>query len=345
MPRSRASAGTRPAACWAAFRSAPDASSGIPSGFTERRTGEATAASSSASHRSAGVDAVIADPAASASRVTRDAGKRAVGSGGRAESRSAWSTRPASSAWPMSRSQPARNRDVRSSSDWRSCCRMALPSSSRGAAPITVVLRSRSAMPSRRATAASARSSQSARRTMGWSCSASAITPSPVTAGRPSARACARASSSARRTAGIPPAASCSATGRCSAGRLSNRASRCLVPGTRRWVRGLPSRRPGRASSRWARAAGWSRGTGRPGGVPASSTLPARRAAIGEPVRLRDPSSPARTRGPKSREPSRRGRSGRSTRPAARPGALPLAALPWCPSSEGPRRTGAARSG
>ena len=97
-PSSGARAGRLPAATLALRRISPDGSSGRPSGWIWRRIGEAVAASRMASQRSIGVLAVIAAPALVASRSTSAAGKRAVGSGGWAERRSAWRTRPSSRA-------------------------------------------------------------------------------------------------------------------------------------------------------------------------------------------------------------------------------------------------------
>ena len=123
-----------------------------------RRTGEATAASRSASQRSAGVSSVSAAPAASERRVTSAAGKRAEGSGSREESRNACSTRPSSRACTISCSQVLRSLVTRSSSASRSWRRSSRPSSSWGAAPTTAARRSRSVIWSRWATAATARS-------------------------------------------------------------------------------------------------------------------------------------------------------------------------------------------
>ena len=88
-PSNGASAGIRPETRVAACLIAPVGSSGNPAGLIERRTGEAAAASKSASQRSTELVADNAVLAASLNGWTSDAGIRAPGSGGRAESRKA----------------------------------------------------------------------------------------------------------------------------------------------------------------------------------------------------------------------------------------------------------------
>lgn len=142
-PSIGASAGRLPAATRDLRTISPDGSSGRPSGWIWRRIGELTAASRMANQRSTGVLALIAAPALLARRPTRAAGNRAVGSGGWAEKRSAWRTRPSSRAWVICSSQLERSFFTRRSSSSRSFRSRSLDASSRGAAATTVVRRSR----------------------------------------------------------------------------------------------------------------------------------------------------------------------------------------------------------
>ncbi len=240
----------------------------------------------------------MAVPAASARRTAISAGTRAAGSGGRAETRSASATRPASRAVTIRASHPSRNAVTRVCRASRSVPTIWRPSSSsvtvEADATTERTSRSGASLPALRA--ATARSFQAARFMRGRSSSAMVSSGSGDTSARPSALARAFCSSMALRTAGIPPRNSCSATGSCS-GR--NSASAAL-----RWVDTVCRRR------------GRSERSGRAGRGPAAT----RSERSG-----RSPDAPRSGRGVRGSRAGRDSRPGRSARgpPRSSPAGVP----------------------
>ena len=214
MPRSDAIEGICAQAWRAAWSSSFVGAGGNPFGLIILRAGQRIAAWRISCQRSGSRSASSTLLVTSASRSASSAGKRAPGSGGRAERVSASGT-----------SSSAKARSILSSQRFRAPSTCVLSASLRPAAsmrdgssrvsalaPATMERRSRSGTSRRFLDAASALSSHSAALTRGRSSSASEMTPDGSATGSPAAFAASLRWSSARLTAGIPPRRSCSAT-------------------------------------------------------------------------------------------------------------------------------------
>jgi len=230
-PRSLASSGTEPAARRAARRRSSLAEVGSPAGLTFRLTGDSTTAPKSSDQRSSGTSGDIAAPAAEERRTASAPGRRALGSGGLDEIRTASATRSSSSAALIRPSHASRRAVTRESRDSRRAVNKPRASSSSvtADAPATMERTSRRGASRPAPRTATALSFQEASVIVGSNCSAMESRGSGDISARSSARARAFCSSIARRTAGIPPRSNCSATGSCSGRNSASAAFRCVA--------------------------------------------------------------------------------------------------------------------